>query len=41
MSKTNIIEFVTSLQDGGAETLVKDYALLMDKARFEAYNDSM
>lgn len=35
MSKTNIIEFVTSLQDGGAETLVKDYALLMDKERFD------
>lgn len=35
MAKTKVIEFVTSVQDGGAETLVKDYALLMDKERFE------
>lgn len=35
MSKTKVIEFVTSVQDGGAETLVKDYALLMDKERFD------
>lgn len=35
MAKTKVIEFITSLQDGGAETLVKDYALLMDKEHFD------
>lgn len=35
MAKTKVIEFITSLQDGGAETLVKDYSLLMDKEHFE------
>lgn len=35
MSKVNVIEFITTVGDGGAETLVKDYALLMDKDRFE------
>jgi len=35
MSKTNVIEFVLTLGDGGAETLVKDYAILMDKERFD------
>ena len=33
---TNIIEFLTTgMGDGGAETLVKDYALLLDKQRFQ------
>ncbi|MDO5558721.1 MAG: glycosyltransferase [Oscillospiraceae bacterium] len=33
--KTKVIEFITSLGDGGAETLVKDYALLLDKDLFD------
>lgn len=32
--KTNIIEFITNLSDGGAENLVKDYSILIDKERF-------
>lgn len=35
MSKVKVIEYITSLADGGAETLVKDYALLMNKEQFE------
>lgn len=35
MPKVNVIEFITTVSDGGAETLVKDYALLMDKERFD------
>lgn len=35
MSKTKVIEFILTLGDGGAETLVKDYALLMDRERFD------
>lgn len=35
MAKTKVIEFIINLQDGGAETLVKDYALLMDKEHFD------
>ena len=35
MEKVKVIEFIQSMGDGGAETLVKDYALLMDKERFE------
>lgn len=31
---TNVIEFISGLADGGAETLVKDYALLLDRQRF-------
>ena len=27
--KTKIVEFIGRLQDGGAETLVKDYALMV------------
>lgn len=30
----NVAEFIGSIQDGGAETLVKDYALMLDKNRF-------
>ena len=33
--KTKVIEFITDLGDAGAETLVKDYALLLDKEKFE------
>lgn len=32
--KKTVIEYITSLADGGAETLVKDYALLIDKEKF-------
>lgn len=35
MSKKKIVEFIGRIQDGGAETLVKDYALLLDKELFE------
>lgn len=35
MEKVKVIEFIQSMGDGGAETLVKDYALLMDKNRFD------
>lgn len=35
MKKTKIIEFIQSMGDGGAETLVKDYALLMDREKFD------
>ncbi len=33
--KTKIVEFIGRIQDGGAETLVKDYALLLDKEQFD------
>lgn len=33
--KQTVIEYVGSLNDGGAETLVKDYALLLDKEQFD------
>lgn len=33
--KTKVVEFIGRLQDGGAETLVKDYALMLDKDRFD------
>ena len=33
--KIKVVEFIGRIQDGGAETLVKDYALLMDKERFD------
>lgn len=32
--KCNIAEFISTIQDGGAETLVKDYMLLLDKSKF-------
>ena len=35
MKKTKVVEFIGRIQDGGAETLVKDYALLLDKERFD------
>lgn len=33
--KKKLIEFIGRLQDGGAEMLVKDYALLLDKEKFD------
>ena len=33
--KTKVVEFIGRIQDGGAETLVKDYALLLDKELFD------
>lgn len=33
--KETVIEFIWALKDGGAETLVKDYALLLDRDRFD------
>lgn len=33
--KTKLVEFIGRIQDGGAETLVKDYALLLDKDKFD------
>lgn len=35
MAKTKVIEFLLTMGDGGAETLVKDYALLMDREQFD------
>lgn len=35
MAKTKVIEFILTMGDGGAETLVKDYALLMDREQLE------
>ncbi len=36
--KIRVIEYLEgSLSDGGAETLVKDYALLLDRTKFEPY----
>lgn len=35
MRKRKVIQYITSLNDGGAETLVKDYCLLLDKEKFE------
>lgn len=34
MQKINVIEFIGSLSDGGAETLVKDYATLINHEKF-------
>lgn len=33
--KTRVVEFITNLSDGGAENLVKDYCLLIDKSKFD------
>ena len=35
--KTKLVEFIGRLQDGGAETLVKDYALMLDKEKFDVW----
>jgi len=35
--KTKVIEYIGRIQDGGAETLVKDYALLLDSDKFDVY----
>lgn len=33
--KTKVVEYISRIQDGGAETIVKDYALKLDKAKFD------
>ena len=33
--KQKVVEFIGRIQDGGAETLVKDYALMLDKDLFD------
>ena len=33
--KTKIVEFIGRIQDGGAESLVRDYALKLDKDKFD------
>jgi len=35
MKKIKIVQFITSLSMGGAEQLVKEYALLLDKSKFD------
>ena len=35
MKKNKLVEFIGRIQDGGAETLVKDYALMLDKEKFD------
>ncbi len=35
MKKTKLVEFIGRIQDGGAETLVKDYALMLDREKFD------
>ena len=35
MRKTKLLHFIYNLNQGGAETLVKDYALLIDKEKFD------
>ena len=35
MKKIKLVEFIGRLQDGGAETLVQDYALMLNKDQFD------
>lgn len=35
MCKTKIVEIIESLSDGGAQSIVKDYATLIDKEKFD------
>lgn len=35
MNKIKVIEFITSMGEGGAQSLVKDYALFLDKSKFD------
>ena len=35
MKKIKLVEFIGRIQDGGAETVVKDYALMLDKEKFD------
>lgn len=35
MSKIKVIEYIPEMYDGGAETLVKDYAIMLNKDKFE------
>lgn len=37
MKKTVVMQYVGALNDGGAETLLKDYALLLDKEKFDVF----
>lgn len=32
--RITVVQFIGAIQDGGAETLVKDYALMLDKSKF-------
>ena len=36
MSRTKVMQFIYGLDDGGAETLVKDYTTLIDEDKFDA-----
>lgn len=33
--KTKVVEFINRIQEGGAEALIRDYALLIDKNKFD------
>ena len=33
--KKRVVEFIGRIKDAGAETLVRDYALLLDKDKFD------
>ena len=35
--RTKVIEYIGRIQDGGAETIVKDYALSLEKDNFDVY----
>ena len=35
MQKIKVIEYIHGMEDGGAETLVKDYALLLNREKFD------
>lgn len=35
MTKTKVVEIIESLSDGGAQSIVKDYATLIDKEKFD------
>lgn len=35
-NKCGVAQFITAIQDGGAETLVKDYLLLLDSNKFDS-----
>lgn len=35
MRRIKLVEFIGRIQDGGAETLVKDYALMLDREKFD------
>lgn len=35
MRKIKVVQFITSMGEGGAQSLVKDYALMLDKTKFD------